>query len=56
VEDFPVHGRGGGIGQDRVRHGGDDLVDEERLGAVDQEEGRDPSGGEVAEKGLGLQA
>jgi hypothetical protein len=55
VEHLAVPGRRGGVGQDGGGDGRDLLVDEERLGTVDQEETGDTSGGELATERLRLQ-
>jgi hypothetical protein len=56
VEHLSVPGRGGRVGQDGGRHHGHHLVDEKRLGTVDQEEAGESSGGEVATECGRLQA
>jgi hypothetical protein len=47
VEDLPVPGSGGRVGEDGSSELAGQLVDEEGLGSVDEEEARDPAGGEV---------
>jgi hypothetical protein len=55
VEHLAIPGRGGGIGEDGGRDLRDQLVDQQRLRAVDQQETRNLAGGEIAKEGRRLQ-
>jgi hypothetical protein len=55
VEDFPVPGGGGRVGEDGRGELAGQLVDEEGLGSVDEEEAGDPASGEIAKESRGLQ-
>jgi hypothetical protein len=55
VEHLAVPGRRGRVGEDGGGDGGHHLVDQQRLGTVDQEEAGKSPAGEVAEERLGLQ-
>jgi hypothetical protein len=56
VENFPVPGGGRRVGQDDRGELAGQLVDEERLGSVNEEEAGDPAGGEVAKESRRLQS
>jgi hypothetical protein len=55
VEHLAVPVGGLVVGQERLVQAREDVVDEERLGSVEEEKWGDTSGGGVAEKGADLQ-